>query len=502
MAGGFDTRFMPPRASGILLHPTSLPGEGGLGPEAYRFIDLLVECGAGIWQMLPPSPVGPGDSPYAARSAFALEPLLISLEKLADDGLLDPRSDFTPHGANPHRHSFEQLRQHREPLLRAAFAEFDTPHAVVTLADFCAGRPWMERYATFAAVRELSHEPWWLWPERYHSHHEVPALEGSALADEVRYQLFLQWCVDKQWQAIREYARGRGIRLWGDVPIFVDLDSAEVWTHQRLFKLDSNGVPHVVAGVPPDAFSATGQRWGNPHYDWEAMRADGYEWWIERMRRTFSLFDAVRIDHFRGFEAAWEIPASSPTAVDGHWAPGPGRALFDALTAALGPLPIIVEDLGLITPEVRALRDELGYPGMAVLQFAFGGDDTNPYLPHNQVQNQVVFTGTHDNDTTLGWYRNAPEWERDHVRRYLSVSGDDIVNDLIRSAYHSVADTALIPMQDVLELGSEARMNVPGASEGNWGWRFTWDQLATDRAGWFSDLAQETGRHAALATAK
>ncbi len=490
------------RASGILLHPTSLPGEGGLGPEAFHFVDFLVEAGCGIWQMLPPSPVGPGDSPYAGRSAFALEPLLISLEKLAADGLLDPRSDFTPPDADPHRHNFQRLREHREPLLRAAFAEFDTPSADSTLNQFADERPWLRGYAMFAALRELSHEPWWLWPTRYHQPGDVPAPEGSALSDEVRYQIFLQWCVDRQWQALREYARSRRIALYGDVPIFVDLDSADVWANQPFFKLDAKGSPEVVAGVPPDAFSVTGQRWGNPHYDWNAMREDNYSWWIARMQRTFSLFDAVRIDHFRGFESAWEIPAEAETAVDGHWEPGPGRALFDALADALGPLPIIVEDLGLITPRVRALRDALGYPGMAVLQFAFGDDDANPYLPHNQVRNEVVFTGTHDNDTTLGWYQKATEHEKDHVRRYLSVSGDDIVDDLVRSAYGSVADTVLIPMQDVLVLGSEARMNVPGASDGNWGWCFTWNQLRPGRAEWFAALAQETGRHAAVAAAK
>lgn len=485
---------MARRCSGVLLHPTSLPGEGGLGPEAFRFVDYLASAGCGIWQMLPPSPVGPGNSPYAARSAFALEPLLISLETLAEDGLLPANCTLTPPGADPHRHNFEQLRAHREPLLRQAFAAFDTPSAVAELAGFSKDRPWLWGYAHFAALRELSHQPWWHWPQRYHDPGDIPAPDGSALADEVRFQLFLQWCAERQWQALREYARSRDVALYGDVPIFVDLDSADVWEHQGQFKLDANGVPHVVAGVPPDDFSATGQRWGNPHYNWTAMRADGYSWWVERMRRTFSLFDAVRIDHFRGFESAWEIPASAETAVDGRWVPGPGRELFDRMAEALGKLPIIVEDLGLITPEVRALRDELGYPGMAVLQFAFGDDNRNPYLPHNQVANQVVFTGTHDNDTTLGWYQHASEYVRDRVRRYLSVSGDDIVNDLVRCAYRSVAETVLIPMQDVLELGSEARMNVPGAADGNWGWRFTWDQLHPGRAEWFASLAGETSR--------
>lgn len=493
---------MARRTCGLLLHPTSLPGEGGLGPEAFRFVDFLVDSGCALWQMLPPSPVGPGNSPYAARSAFALEPLLISLEGLAAEGLLDPRTDFVPPSEERHRHDFDLLRQHREPLLRAAFAECLSAGGREHLDAFVAGNAWLPPYATFAALRELSREPWWLWPRRYHNPEEVPAQEGSALGDEIRYQQFLQWCLDRQWRSLRSYARDRGVSLFGDVPIFVDLDSAEVWSNQRLFKLDEEGRPEVVAGVPPDAFSDTGQRWGNPHYDWKVMAEDGFSWWIERMRRTFSLFDGVRIDHFRGFESAWEIPADSPTAISGHWEPGPGRALFDALAGAFGRLPIIVEDLGLITAPVKALRDELGYPGMAVLQFAFGDDESNPYLPHNQVQDQVVFTGTHDNDTTLGWYRNAPEWDRDHVRRYLSVSGDDIVNDLIRCAYRSVADTVLIPMQDVLELGSDARMNIPGAADGNWRWRFSWDQLGAGRAAWLSGLAQETGRHPGMVSAK
>lgn len=482
------------RTSGILLHPSSLPGAGGLGREAFGFVDFLVNAGCNTWQMLPPGPLGPGNSPYAGRSAFAGEPLLISLEKLADEGLLDSRTDFAPHGGDPHRLDFDHLRAHREPLLRAAFAEFAAGGGNRQLAAMAEDEAWMTPYCTFAALRELSGEPWWHWPERYHDQYRVPAPEGSALADEVRYQQFLQWCIDRQWTALHDYARERGVALYGDVPIFVDLDSADVWANQREFKLDEHGRPSVVAGVPPDAFSNTGQRWGNPHYDWDAMAANGFSWWAARMARTFALFDAARIDHFRGFESAWEIPVAAPTAIDGHWAPGPGRALFDSLSAKLGRLPIVVEDLGLITPEVRELRDSLGYPGMAVLQFAFGGDDTNPYLPHNMVANQVVFTGTHDNDTTLGWYRAAPEGERDHVRRYLGIDGERIVDDLITCAYRSVAETALVPMQDVLQLGSEARMNVPGRADGNWAWRFTWDQLEPGRSEWLAGLAEETGR--------
>jgi len=490
------------RSAGILLHPTSLPGPGGLGREARNFIDFLANTGITAWQMLPPGPVGPGNSPYASRSAFACDPLLISLERLAESDLLDSRLDFAPVDANPHRLNYERLREHREPLLRAAFTEFLACGGEARLEGFVLTNAWAAGYARFAALRELSNEPWWLWPERFHDPLEVRADEGTALGDEVRYHLFLQWAAGEHWDALRAYARTRGVLVYGDVPIFVDLDSADAWLNQPLFKLDAHGHPEVIAGVPPDAFAATGQRWGNPHYNWKAMRTTGFGWWCERMRRTFELFDSVRIDHFRGFESAWEIPAHDPTAVNGHWEPGPGRELFDVLAAKLGTLPIIVEDLGLITPKVRALRDDLGYPGMAVLQFAFGDDNNNPYLPHNQLQNQVVFTGTHDNDTTLGWYLHAPEYERDHVRRYLSIDGEEIVDDLIACAFRSTADTAIIPMQDVLALGSEARMNMPGIGEGNWSWRFTWDQLWPGRPDWLAQLVRETGRQPAGAPAK
>lgn len=418
----------------------------------------------------------------------------ISLSELADEGLLDPGTQFAPPHPNAHRLDFELLRSHREPLLRSAHREFLAAGGAGQLDRFATDHSWLRPYAHFAALRESHGEPWWLWPESERD----GSLDGSpispALAQQISFQVFLQWVLERQWQSLRTYANSRGVTLFGDVPIFVDLDSADVWSERRQFKLDGRGMPRVVAGVPPDLFSATGQRWGNPHYDWKAMQRDGYEWWIRRMRRTFSLFDTVRIDHFRGFESAWEIPATEETAVKGHWEPGPGRNLFDAMAADLGRLNIIVEDLGLITSEVRGLRDALGYPGMAVLQFAFGDDETNPYLPHNQIENQVVFTGTHDNDTTLGWYRKASTHERHNVRHYLSIDGHHIVDDFIRSAYGSVAATVLIPMQDVLRLGSEARMNVPGEPEGNWGWRFTWDQLDPGRTEWLANLAEETHR--------
>jgi 4-alpha-glucanotransferase len=491
---------MAQRKSGVLLHLTSLPGGDGLGHEAFAFVDFLVEAGCGIWQMLPPSPVGPGNSPYAARSAFALDPLLISLDQLEDAGLLS-RGSLPPFTLpDPHRVDFARERAQREPYLRAAFSEFLATGGATELRKFVYANAWLRPYATFAALRELNAEPWWLWPAEAPDHSRPN--EDQALANEVKFQEFLQWCLDSQWAALRTYAHDRGVDLYGDVPIFVDLDSSDVWQNKGLFKLDEDGMPRVVAGVPPDLFSETGQRWGNPHYSWPAMRAEGFSWWIERLRRTFSLFDAARIDHFRGFEGAWEIPAQEETAVFGHWEPGPGRELFDAASAALDVLPIIVEDLGVITDEVRTLRDALGYPGMAILQFAFGGDETNPYLPENHVENQVVFTGTHDNDTTAGWYRHASTAERVDVCRRLQTNARGIVDDLIRCAYESVADTALIPMQDVLRLGSEARMNIPGTAEGNWEWRFTWDQLPAGRAKWLAALARETRRQAGAAGAK
>lgn len=487
--------------AGVLLHPTSLPGAGGLGSEARRFVDFLVEAGFSAWQMLPVGPVGPGNSPYAARSAFACEPMLISLESLASDGLLERWRDAAPPG-DPSRLAYDASREFREPFLRTAFAEFMSGGGAVRLEEFGAGRNWLRPYAAFASLRHLSGQQWWDWPERFQQPHGVPLQHDTALANEVLYREFLQWCLDRQWRALREYAHQRGVSLYGDVPFFVDLDSADVWANQRWFKLNSVGRPEVVAGVPPDAFSTIGQHWGNPHYDWPAMRRDGYFWWVARLQRTFELFDAARIDHFRGFESAWEIPAGGETASHGRWEPGPGRDLFEALERQLGRMPILVEDLGIITDEVRNLRNGLGYPGVAVLQFAFGDGDANPHLPHNHVANQVVFTGTHDNNTTRGWYEQSPEWVTDHVRRYLSVDGSNAVNDLIRCAYRSPAATAIVPMQDVLGLGSEARMNVPGTAKGNWEWRFTWDQLPAGRARWFADLAAESERNAVRAHAK
>lgn len=485
---------MARRTAGILLHPTSLPGAGDLGSDAYRFVDFLAEAGQSLWQMLPVGPPGPSDSPYAARSAFAGDPTLISLERLAERGLLDESDVGDARQLDPHRRMPAAVRAYKEPKFRKAFARFMAIDGDGHIARFEAARPWLREYAIFTALREVSGEPWWEWSPRFREPGGAPAYAGTSLADEVQYHEFLQYIFEDQWRALRTYAAKRGVQLWGDVPIFVDRDSADHWANQHLYKLDKDRNPTVFSGVPPDLFSETGQRWGNPVYDWPANRATGYQWWIDRFRRTFDLFDCVRVDHFRGFESYWEIPAGEETAVSGEWVPGPGKQLFDRLREALGSVPIIVEDLGIITDKVRALRDELGYPGMAVLQFAFGGDSTNPYLPKNHLPNQVVFTGTHDNDTTLGWWNAASKEERENAMRVLGSTGQHIVDDLIRAAFESVGETAIVPMQDVLALDSDARMNFPGKSEGNWHWRFTWDQLEKGRIEWLRRLTETCGR--------
>ncbi len=486
--------MMGRRLWGILLHPTSLPHPGTLGEPALRFLDLISAAGAGAWQMLPICPPGPFDSPYAGRSAFAGDGRLIDLDWLARRGWLTRAEAAIPDTGSRNRADFAAARALRAPILRRAFERFLADGGRDTFESFAASRPWLPDYVLFEALRELTGQPWWEWPDEFRSYPPRRPLPGTALAEEADFHRFLQYVFDAQWQELRAAAHARGILLIGDMPIFVDRDSADHWSRRGLFLLDGRGEPAVVAGVPPDAFSETGQRWGNPLYDWEAMRADGYAWWVARFRRALELFDAVRVDHFRGFVAAWHIPANESTAVNGAWVPGPGRELFDALEARLGRLPIIVEDLGIITDDVRALRDELGYPGMAVLQFAFGGDPENPYLPRNHRENQVVYTGTHDNDTTLGWWQHLPEWERDNVRRELGIDGSTIVDDMVRAAMYSVAETAVIPMQDVLALGSEHRMNHPGRPDGNWTWRYHPEQVSPPRLEWFAALARESGR--------
>ena len=469
-----------PRSSGILLHPTSLPGPfgiGDLGPTAHAWVDTLAKADQSWWQMLPLGPTGYGDSPYQSFSTFAGNLNLISPELLVRDGLI--REHEIGHVSFPHdRVDYVAVESFKLGLVRKAWENYRqgrTPHLKESHESFVFDkREWLGDYALFMALKEVRQgQPWYDWPTEFRrrdSSAAAYALAKEELADELGAYQFGQFLFFRQWGELRKHAHECGIRLIGDLPIFVSPDSADVWSNPSLYLLDGALRPRVVAGVPPDYFSRTGQLWGNPHYDWEAMRATGYAWWKARLKATLEMVDVVRLDHFRGFLAAWQVQAGESTAINGEWVLGPGADLFRELKSALGELPLIAEDLGEITPDVFALRDELGLPGMKILQFAFASPK-NPFLPHLYPANCVVYTGTHDNDTTHGWYAAAPEKERDFFRRYTSRDGSDIAWDLIRLAWASVADLAIAPLQDVLDLGTEFRMNLPGTATGNWHWR-------------------------------
>ena len=482
-----------------MLHPTSLPsrfGVGDLGPAAYAFLDYLAQARQQLWQVLPLGPTGFGDSPYASPSAFAGNPFLIALEPLIKQGLLHD-GELSDLASLPGYHvDFGRL----VPLKRAALqAAYDRGRADLqsTVDSFRSTHTeWLDDFALFSALNDEHQTPWTEWPPELRSR-DPSALSDvrQRLADRIAFHEFCQFLFFDQWTALRRRANELGIAIVGDIPIFVAHDSADVWAHQDLFKLDERGHPVAVAGVPPDYFSVTGQLWGNPLYDWEAMAREGYAWWIARFRHLLELVDFVRIDHFRGFEAAWEVPAPAETAEHGQWVKGPGVAVFKAIEAALGPPPVIAEDLGLITDEVRALLRATGFPGMKVLQFAFGGAPDNPYLPHNYSDpNCVVYTGTHDNDTTPGWFAGLSEREQSHVRRYLGSDDHEIAQKLVRLALSSIANTAIVPLQDVLDLGSEARLNRPGEPEGNWTWRVRAEQFDPSRADCLAELTQLYGR--------
>jgi len=491
------------RASGILLHPTSLPspfGIGDFGAEARAFIDFLHDAGQTLWQILPLTPTGYGDSPYQSISAFAGNTLMIDPRGLIADDLLPP-TDGPDALLDNERVEFATARSVKEELLHQAFENFrQKASALITseFDEFCSRSAWwLDDYALFQSLKAAwDNREWTAWDRRL-ALREADALAQARaeLAAAITKEKFFQFLFERQWQALRAYARERNVRIIGDLPIFVARDSADVWAYRDLFKLDNDGRPQVVAGVPPDYFSETGQLWGNPLYDWERMRAGNFRWWIDRVRWSLELFDLVRIDHFRGFVACWEIPAGEPTAQNGQWVGAPGRELFAALKNALGDLPIIAENLGVITPEVESLREEFGFPGMRVLQFAFGGDATNDHLPHNHTQNSVVYTGTHDNDTTLGWFTNLGSEEREYALRYLDTDGRDINWDLIRAAMASVAALAIVPMQDVLGLGNEARMNLPASEAGNWIWRMKSDAVKDETIQRLRDVAQTYGRN-------
>jgi 4-alpha-glucanotransferase len=472
---------------------------GDLGAEAYRFVDWLAEAGASVWQILPLSPAGKYDCPYVSTASLAGNPLLVDLVELHRHGLLDD-ADLEAPAFPEDRVDFAKAKAFkRERLAKAARRLMGLrDHALApALSAFAAESTWLDDAVTFLALHaHFDGAPWWTWPLPIRDR-EPAALARikSELADEIAIERTIQFFFDRQWGALRSYATARGIRVLGDLPIYVDGDSADVWSHRSEFQLDEAGFPTVVAGVPPDYFSALGQRWGNPIYRWNAMAQNGFAWWRGRMRRLLGLVDVVRIDHFRGLAAYWEIPASAADARVGRWVPGPGHALFDALREELGDLPLVAEDLGLIDEAVLHLRDEIGLPGMHVLQFAFGGSDDNPHLPKNHVRHALAYPGTHDNDTALGWWQTAREEERKHARVVLApwFDEDDIAWTFVRAALASVSNLAVIPLQDVLSLGTEARMNNPGTAEGNWSWRMR-GPLAASLGARLRELVGASGR--------
>lgn len=503
------------RMSGILLHVTSLPsphGIGDLGAEAHRFVESLAQAGQGVWQVLPLGPTGYGDSPYQCFSAFAGNPLLIDLRELAQRGWLDEQGLAEGKSFPEDYVDYQRVNPWRLAQLRRAFAGFQQRGTADDVAQWESfrdeNRYWLADHCLFMSLKEnFGGAAWTQWPPEVVQRKPTVLAEWEArLAENIRFHAFVQWSFSRQWRSLKQFAHQHGVGIVGDVPIFAAHDSADVWAHPALFQLDERGLPRVVAGVPPDYFSATGQLWGNPLYDWRQMAAEGFDWWIRRLKQAITLFDAVRLDHFRGFEAYWEIPAGATTAAPGRWVLGPGETFFTAATQALGELPLIAEDLGVITPPVEALRDRFGYPGMRVLQFAFGDDvKASDYRPHHYVPHCVVYTGTHDNDTTVGWFhsragegttRSAEQIsrEQEHTLRYVGTSGREIHWDLIRLAIASVADTAIFPMQDVLGLGSEARMNMPSTTSGNWRWRLLPGQFTSEHEQRLKHLARTFDR--------
>lgn len=473
------------RTSGLLLHPSSLPGPfgiGDLGPAAYAWIDALASAKQSWWQILPLGPTSYGDSPYQCFSAFAGNPALVSPQALREEGLID-ESDWSGVHFPAEHVDYAAVLQFKQRLLTRAWENFQAGRSTWLRDEFEAFRKdnsrWLDDYTLYMAIKDQHDGKGWTeWPDDLRLRRgDAVEKARAALSGAMGSYSFQQFLFYRQWSRVRDYAKQRGIKIIGDIPIFVSADSSDVWANPQYFQLDVDRRPKFVAGVPPDYFNADGQLWGNPLYDWDALQRDGFAWWKARLRSCLALVDLVRLDHFRGFESYWEIPAEAESARTGRWVPAPGVALLESLKAEFGTLPLIAEDLGIITPAVEALRDRFDLPGMRVLQFAFGDDFRNPYLPHNYSTNSVAYTGTHDNDTTIGWYGSAPEKERDHVRRYLARDGADISWDMIRLAWSSVAEMAIAPLQDVMNLGADARMNFPGRPQGNWSWRYEHHQL-------------------------
>jgi 4-alpha-glucanotransferase len=496
------------RSSGLLLHISSLDSAGGIGdfgPAAFAFADFLAAAKQRLWQVLPLNPVGYGSSPYSSISAFAGNPLLISLEVLVEWGWLTAAElveYVTATGTHPGRVNFEQVRAAKMPLLVQAATRFLAQHTPAQWQAFETFRRengyWLEDFVLFNVLRrQYASAAWSTWPKDIaHRRPEALAQFRTDLASQLEIERVIQFAFEEQWQALRDYCCARSIRFIGDVAIFVSYDSADVWTHPDIFELRKDLSPIRVSGVPPDYFSETGQRWGNPLYRWDVLRKRNFDWWVDRIRRAHTMYDIIRLDHFRGFEAYWAIPAEEETAIHGKWVKCPGAQLFERLFEALGPIPIIAEDLGLITPEVEQLRQQFGMPGMRILQFGFGDRGAHNYLPHRYEPNSVVYTGTHDNDTTAGWWATgANERERAAVRVYTGTTDNQpIVWPLIRAAAGSVADTCIFPLQDVLSLGSEARMNTPAATGDNWSWRFTRGAIQMDHAEQLAALTELTDR--------
>lgn len=490
------------RNAGILLHPTSLPGKygiGDLGNDAFKFIDLLEKAGQKLWQVFPLGPTGYGDSPYQCFSAFAGNPNIISPDKLKEDKLLlDSDLEIVP-AYNSVSIDYGSVIEYKKSMLKKAYANFKLirENFEKEFAIFCENNKyWLDDFAFFMSAKEAHGGIVWKdWDEGLVLRKEKALTEWkSKLDDEILYHKFVQFIFFKQWLAVKEYANKKGIKIIGDMPIFIAYDSSDLWANKNLFTVDGSGNLKTVAGVPPDYFSPTGQLWGNPLYRWKEMEKDDFLWMRNRFAHLFKMVDIVRIDHFRGFEAFWEIPGNAPTAETGRWVKAPGHKLFESIKKHLGDVPILAEDLGVITPEVEKLRDDFQFPGMKILQFAFGTNMETKFLPHNFIQNCVVLTGAHDNDTTKAYFEKAREDENsdiyEHVQKYLNYYGNDIVYELIRLAYASVANIVVIPMQDILNLGGEARMNFPGKLGGNWMWRFTWEQIDDNLYSKYSNLAK------------
>jgi 4-alpha-glucanotransferase len=478
------------RSSGIILHPTSLPGPygiGDLGPAAFQWIDHLAEAGCRLWQILPLGPTGYGDSPYQCFSAFAGNPFLISPELLLEDGLLEPGDLADKPNFPTQRVDYGWVISWKLAVLDRAYTRFERsamPGLRAELGQFrTAQSGWLDDFALFMALKDAHHgAPWPTWESLLRDRLPEALAEARQVHfDAIKKQIFRQFLFFRQWAALRTYVNEKKLLIIGDIPIFAAHDSADVWANPGLFYLDKTGQPTVVAGVPPDYYSPTGQLWGNPLYRWDIHAANGYAWWLDRVRSVLNLVDIIRLDHFRGFAGYWEVPGDEKTAENGQWVPGPGVHFFQTLRTALGDLPIIAEDLGEITPDVVELRDQFNLPGMKILQFAFWTDSSDdPFLPHNYIQNCVVYTGTHDNDTMCGWYERVPEIERARYRLYFDRDGHNVAWDMIRAGWSSVAVFALAPLQDFLELGNEARMNYPGNPSGNWSWRMPAEAMSDD----------------------